>query len=501
MDKRVFSKRLAVSFALGVLLLYGVVSGAEDGSPPFQAVIPTTGTAAESTAGRELERNISTEAPEKSLSEQIQGDSTDFQRSIDELKAQIDVLHDSLEKERKVPQSNKKFSAKVGGLLEMDAIAIDQSRENQERYGDIDNDYVVRDLRFWVKGEGYDNLDYEVALGYAGSLSFKNVVITAKNLPILDTARIGYFKVESGMNYAQIVYDYTFTDCDSIENTFRGSRRLGIASIHYGQNKNIRLFTGIFTDQNLSIGDGKHANESNDNPGVILNTRLTAIPIYTECAEGEVAEVFHLGGGFRWVDVGRDRETGQIQETTLKASPTDWLPDMTPLIVGKIATDSYAVTNVEAGWQRGRLGLIGEGHFGTYDGYDNAYSVSTTGRFLLTPGAYQKYNKANGCFSGIAIPANMRFIDCEKWTCLEGGGVWEVAAQWAWTDLDMLRDGLGTNFYGRMHQYTVALNWYWNPQTRWGLDWIYAKPISGTGGADETASSLNTLACQVRICF
>jgi phosphate-selective porin len=65
----------------------------------------------------------------------------------------------------------------------------------------------------------------------------------------------------------------------------------------------------------------------------------------------------------------------------------------------------------------------------------------------------------------------------------------------------MLRDGLGTNFYGRMHQYTVALNWYWNPQTRWGLDWIYAKPISGTGGADETASSLNTLACQVRICF
>jgi hypothetical protein len=79
----------------------------------------------------------------------------------------------------------------------------------------------------------------------------------------------------------------------------------------------------------------------------------------------------------------------------------------------------------------------------------------------------------------------MRFIDCEKWTCLEGGGVWEVAAPWAWTDLDMLRDGLGTNFYGRMHQYTVALNWYWNPQTRWGLDWIYAKPISGTGGADE----------------
>ena len=112
-----------------------------------------------------------------------------------------------------------------------------------------------------------------MALGYAGSLSFKNVVITRKNLPILDTARIGYFKVESGMNYAQIVYDYTFTDCDSIENTFRGSRRLGIASIHYGQNKNIRLFTESLPTRTSRSETEKHANESNDNPGVILNTR------------------------------------------------------------------------------------------------------------------------------------------------------------------------------------------------------------------------------------
>ena len=103
--------------------------------------------------------------------------------------------------------------------------------------------------------------------------------------------------------------------------------------------------------------------------------------------------------------------------------PTDCSRHDTPNC-RKDRTDSYAVTNVEAAWQRGRTGLIGEGHFGTYDGYDNAYSVSTTGRFLLTPGAYQKYNKANGCFSGIASRQyalhRLRKMDLSR-----GGGVWE----------------------------------------------------------------------------
>ena len=56
-------------------------------------------------------------------------------------------------------------------------------------------------------------------------------------------------------------------------------------------------------------------------------------------------------------------------------------------------------------------------------------------------------------------------------------------------------------FYGRMNQFTVALNWHWNPQTRWGLNWICAKPVSGSGGSETFGTTLNTLACQFRITF
>ena len=445
----------------------------------------------ESKAGFELESSLPAEPAAAS----------DIQRSLDELKEQISSLQAQLEKKQNVPDTSKKFSARPSGQIEWDSVLVDQSRENHAKYGDIDNDFATRDVRVGVKGEGYGNLSYEVTLGYTGCLSFKNVMLTAADLPLLSTARIGYFKVESGLNYAQNVYDNTFVDWESCDRAFQVGRRLGVASIHFSEDKNARLFTGVFTGKNLSIGDKKYANENCDNVGIILNTRLTVLPVHTETADGTLLEVLHLGAGFRWVDPGRDSVTGANNTTTLQVSPVDWLGDMPPLLAGKLDTNSYTMTNAEAAWQRGRFGILGEGHFGDYRGYGSAYGVSATGRFLLTPGAFQKYSKSNGTFGGISIPANTRFVDCENWTCLEGGGVWEIAAQWAWTDLDILRDAPQVSYYGRMNQYTVALNWYWNPQTRWGLNWIYAKPVSGTGGAVETASPLNTLACQVRFSF
>lgn len=425
----------------------------------------------------------------------------DLQKSLDKLQGEMKDLKADLKKKQNAPDPNKKFTSKLGGFLELDTVTVDQDELNQDFYGDIDNDFAVRDVRLWAKGEGYGNLSYEVAFGFAGCLSFKNVMLTAQDLPWLNTARIGYFKVESGLNYQQNVYDNTFVDWETTGETFQLGRRLGFGSIHYSQNKNARLFTGIFTGRNLQIGDKKHANENSDDPGVILNTRLTAVPIYREAEDGTLCEVFHLGGGFRWVDPGRDPETGDSRKTTLQSSPTDWLSDMPSLLYGEISTNSYSVTNIEAAWQRNRLGVVSEGFVGRYNGYDDAYGVSATGRFLLTPGAYQKYNKENGCFAGVNIPENMRFVDYENCRCLEGFGVWEIAGQWSWTDLDMLRDAPGNPIYGRINQYTVALNWYWNPQTRWGINWIWAKPIAGRSGADETGSTLNTLALQSRITF
>ena len=487
--------RRSLGYCLGILLSGALLHSAQGLEIPDTNGIPSYWTegASASPAGFEL---VSAEENSSLLTE-----SDSVQRSIDELKQQVESLQAQMSKKQNIPDTLKKYGAQVGGFLDLDTVTVSQSDANKERYGDINNDFAVRDLWLWVRGEGYGNIDYAIMLGFPGSLAFRDVVINVKNLPVLGTARIGYFKVESGLNWEQFVYDNTFVDWESCTRTFMAGRRLGVASIHHNEDKSLRLFTGIFTGQNLSIGDGKHSNENTDNPGTILNARLSGVPIYNAGANGEIYELLHLGAGIRWVNPGKDSATGTTRRTAFGAVPCDWLADMPSLLAGQIDSNSYTVTNIEAAWQQGQFGIVSEGYIGSFNGYDNAYGVSTTGRILLTPGAYQKYNKVNGCFGGVTVPANMRFVDCENWTCLEGWGVWELAAQWSWTDLDMLRDAPVAAKYGRINQYTFGVNWHWNPQTRWGLNWIYAKPVSGSGGANETSSSLNTIAAQARITF
>ena len=428
-------------------------------------------------------------------------DPADLQASLDRLKAQIDSLKREVNGKQNTPDTRKKFSARVGGMLEIESVTVDQSLANQEIYGDINNDFGFRDVRLWVKGEGYETLGYNVTLGFTGRLTFKNVALTARELPILGNATVGHFDVEMGMGYLESTYDYTFVEEDSVNTTFSFGRRLGVGTVHYGAGQNARFFAGVYTGKPLSIGDGKHANENCDNVGLLLNTRLTAVPVYRETADGALDEVLHLGGAFCWVNPGKDAETGRYRPTTLTASPTVWLADMPALISGEIETNSYSVTGIETAWQRRRLGVIGEGFIGSYNGYDNAYGVAATARFLLTPGAYQKYDKSGGYFAGIHIPENMRFIDYGNHTCLEGWGAWELVGQWSWTDLDTLADAPRADFAGRMKQYTAAVNWYWNPQVRWGINWIYAEPVGSPRGGGDVSSSVNALACQARFTF
>lgn len=428
----------------------------------------------------------------------------ELQKSMDDLKSEIDKMRKDLEKKQNAPDPNKKFTAKLGGLITADAIAVNQSDANQALYGDIDNQFGFHDLRLWARGEGYGNLSYEAALGFNNGVSFKNVNLIAKDIPFFGEMKIGYFKVESGIGYAANVFNNTFSDWDSNCKTFQVGRRLGVGSTHFSEKKNLRFFTGVYTGQNLDFGSDKEsAAINNDRVGLILNSRLTGVPIYRESTDGDLLEVVHLGAGFRWVDPGKD-SAGKNRKTNLRSLPAAWIGSAPYLLKGGLDADSYTTTNIEAAWQKNRLGVVSEGFIGTYDGYDDAYGVTVTGRFLLTPGVYQTYDKKNGAFGEMHIPKNMRFIDYGDRRCLDGPGVWEIAGQWAWTDLDPLRDvpAAGT-YYGRMNQYLFALNWYWNPQTRLGLNWIHAVPDSGLASADsETEETANdTIACQVRVMF
>lgn len=414
--------------------------------------------------------------------------------ALQTMQSEMDDLKKDLGKKQNKPDTSNKFSCKLGGMLFMDALTVDQSDENRAFYDDdINNQFMVRDVRLSAKGEGYGFLEYECTIGVnRNDINFKDMRLVAKKTPLFGDLTFGYFKVESNMGYVASIYDETFTEFDANTYAFRAARRLGIGSTHYNADQSARLFLGVFTGRDF---EKERSVVYADDAGVILNARATAVPIYAESCDGRLCELWHIGAAYYW-----NRPEDKVN---LRVRPSGWAYQMPYLLNGQLplADKSYSVAEFESAWQKGGFAIQGEGFFGFYEGYDNAYGVSLITRYMLTPGAYRSYNKNRGAFGGVAVPENLRFVDYGNCRVLDGFGAWEIACQWSYTDFDNLK-ALGENaIYGTANEIMTALNWYWNPQTRLGFNWIHSMPNAGGAQKIGESGDCDTLIAQLRIRF
>lgn len=413
--------------------------------------------------------------------------------ALDAMQSDMDDLKKELKKKQNKPDTSDKFSCKLGGMLFMDALMVGQSAENEAFYGDIDNDFMIRDVRLTAKGEGYGFLEYECTVGLnRNDINFKDMRLTAKSMPLFGDLTFGYFKVESNMDYVSSIYEKTFADFDTNTYAFRLARRLGIGSTHYNADKSARLFLGVFTGRDF---EKERSDACYDDAGIILNARATALPVYIESCDGRLCELWHVGAAYYW-----DKPEKNVN---LRARPTGWTYQMPYLLEGSLplADESYSLAEFETAWQKGGFAIQGEGFFGFYDSFDNAYGVSLQTRYMLTEGAYRSYDKNRGAFGAVVVPENLRFVDYENCRCLEGFGAWEVACQWSYTDFNNLQPLGGNTVYGTMNEIATGVNWYWNPQTRLSFDWIHSMPDAGKGEYKGESGDCDTLLAQLRIRF
>ena len=464
-------------------------------SPSLDALYSTDDDAAKSDNAVKSDNNTESDSEAESENAAESDDLTGLKKSMESLQSDIDQLKKELKKKQNTPDPNGKFTCKLGGMLFMDALTVDQEPKHKALYGNVPNEFMVRELRLTAKGEGYGFLDYEVTLGYNSGISFKDIFLNAKGLPLTGDTKIGYFKVESNMGEVASIFDQTFPEFDSVTKSFRTGRRLGVGSTHYAQDKRARLFLGAFAGGDLDVAHDQ-ATDEEDNSGIILNTRATAVPIYCESADGALLEVFHIGASYYWYN--------PDENPRLRSRPTGWTDGMPQLLNGTLQNaDDLSVAEFELAWQKRQFAVQTESFFGFYDHYDNAYGVNVQGRWLLNPSAYKKYNKNRGVFAEVFVPENLRFVDYENCTCLAGPGVWEVAGQWSWTDMDNLEAAApGTSLcYGRVSEFATALNWYWNSQTRISFEWIHSECDSARNNLARIESECDTFMAQARIRF
>jgi len=226
-------------------------------------------------------------------------------------------------------------------------------------------------------------------------------------------------------------------------------------------NKRMTLALGGFTESD----DGGNGNlDSNAR----VTGRLSGLPYYDKDSDGRY--LVHLGVAGSVFNP--DSDTVRIRSRP-EAHLADRFVD-----TGPIRADQGALLGLEAAWVCGP-GSIQAEYMQTWldstAGSDPAFhGFSVYGSWFLT-GEHRVYTRSSGKF-GRVIPKHSLSLNGE------GLGAWELAARYSYLDLD--DSGIEG---GELEDISAGLNWYFNANARFMLNYVYAQVDRSTWDGDAHA--------------
>lgn len=388
---------------------------------------------------------------------------------------------------------NAPFNLRFSGRAVADASLTSADADFNDFYGETSNTWRLRDVCLTMRGSGYGNLEYMFCLAVAEKVKIYDFYLRCNDTQYFGDVRIGQFHVESGIESMTILYDTPYAVVDENASIFRLSRRLGIGSTRHGADDRVRLFTGAFIPKSFNV---EPYGTFDDNPGLVLNARLSGTPIYEEGEDGLLEELLHLGGSCYWVAPGADDSTQRFRTRELAGSFSApyFLDGTIPL-----ADRSYSVSEIEAAWQHKGFATTADGFVKSVEDGGNAFGTTVGARWMLTPGCAWGYSKDMGRFSSPKIAEEARFVNAKDRVVAGNWGAWEVLGKWGWTEANDLREYAGST-YGTVNRLTTGVNWYWNEKTMWTLNWERAF-IDAQRGGEAVDATHDTLILQAAVKF
>ncbi len=370
--------------------------------------------------------------------------------------------------------SEEKWKTKFGGRIMGDYVNFaGQDPGNLDRFGDQQDYFEMRRLRFFMEGEGYGvyfyklQLDFESegAANFADSaVSMKDAYVGIKDVPWLGTVIFGHAKTPFSLEeYGTSSKYITFME-RGLPNIFAPSRKVGIEAFNHIESEAVIWGYGAFFN---AISPTEHERVA-DNQGLYLVGRVATTPYY--CAGGR--HLLHLGLSGLWAN---DADNSVRWRSRPETHEEDRFID-----TGTIGADDYYTLDFESALVWGPISVQSELFYNRTRAINtdlDFYGAYAYASWFLT-GENRVYRRDRGSFSRVKPYTNFW---CVRGTdgIDTGWGAWEVAARWSYLDLN---DGAGPNG-GLMNDLTVGINWYWNPHVRWMLNWIH--PFNDYKGASQ----------------
>ena len=398
------------------------------------------------------------------------------------------ALEQSLDKLTAVAEKKKKDDAKkpslvMTGQVQADTVYFGQDEDSRIDVGDLQDGVQFRRLRIGARGTSFEVLDYSLGVDFAlaNQPSFLDNYLEWKDLPYLQHVRAGHYFEPFSLERVTQNRNTTFME-RSLVDTFAPARNMGVMA--YGNTESERATWAIGTFRTNSDNVG---NDSFDS-GQALTMRGTMLPWWDDASDGRF--YLHLGAAYSFRDAYqkqvRFRNTPEIrkQQPTgvfgpvgppLPSNYINGVPGpFAPIFVdtGLIPANNFQLFDPEFALTLGPLSLQTEYAFAVVDQiggpnlFFNGYMAQLS--YFLT-GEHRPYDRRLGIHDRLRPHEDFFRVRTKSRGIQTGLGAWEIAARFSNIVLN------DKNIHGNnLTDFTVGLNWYLNPYTRWKFNYIRA---------------------------
>jgi phosphate-selective porin OprO/OprP len=395
--------------------------------------------------------------------------------------------------------ADKAFSAKLRGRWHWDWGWWEQDDALEAAppagLGDLQDGTNFRRARLGVEGKIYEVFNFVAEFDFANGtdIAFREVWMGVNELPFVGTFKGGHFKEYVSLEQLTSSRYLTFIE-RSLVDVFAPGYNPGFAIHNTYLDERGTWATGLFrqaTDNGaVDFGDGEYA----------WSSRLTFLPWY----EHDGRCLLHAGGSFRWANTSQAGVTqapvSKGGEIAFASTPEARVGLPNFINTGTFVGDQWYTYGLEAAAVFGPLSIQGEilqsevtdsiaplNANATLLGNTSYYGYYVFVSYFLT-GEHRPYDRRQGVFTRVRPYENFWLVKtgedgCGGMCC--GKGAWEVAARYSYLDLNDSRiQG------GALRDYTLGVNWYWNPNMKIQWNYIHTDREDTAPGVNEGDADL-----------
>ncbi len=372
------------------------------------------------------------------------------------------------------------FKLRVGGRIQNDWAWYNQDDSLKWPVGDEQDGTEFRRARIYLQGDIYEDIFYKAQYDFASDnpTSFKDVYVGLKNVPHVGKLTLGHRKEPFGLEQLTSSKYITFME-RSLADAFTPGRNVGAMISNDALDERITWALGVWKD----VDDWPSSNDSDEDQGVAFTARLTGLPWY----EDDGRKLLHLG-------VAYSHRNPDGANYRFRERPESHLANRYVNTDGFVgfrtrdgSVDGVDLWGFESALVYGPFSLQGEYMLADVDtefagnpDFDGYYLQAS---YFLT-GENRRYKQSSAAFDRVKLNNNFS-PGSGNW------GAWEVALRYSSIDLN---DGIIRG--GEEDNWTAALNWYLNPNTRVMLNYILADVEH-----DLYEGDLDILQCRFQVDF